>query len=684
MANDAELEGSYDSKDDSSLLEFIQSELKSARSAQGDWHKNAIEDYEFFAGHQWSDTDQGILDGQGRPPVTFNRILRTVNAVTGLEIQNRQEVTYIPRQEGDAPLDSLFTEAARWVRDSCDAEDEESEAFQDATICGIGWVNTRVEYEEDEEGRIIIERVDPMEMLVDPRAKKRNFDDARWVARVQRWSKPDIKLQWPNYDAGNSDSSFFNDPQDTARNYPVDMDYHNTKSPTEISHKGVEVIEFQLYKKYCIYRVAATDAMGQPQGMHDMTHDDFTAFSENATASGVTFEHAKIPKRQYRRVFITGSQILENLDCPVQKFTYRAITGFRDSTNHTFFGIVSLMKDPQRWANKWLSQIMHIINSGAKNGYLYEEGAIADQREFEDEVAKPGSNTKLTNGALAEGRIQPKRAPEYPQGVDRLLQYALESINDVPGVNMEIMGIDNKDVPATVAIQRKASGITVLAPLFDSLRRYRKENGRVLAEFMQKYIADGRLIRIVGQKGAQYVPLFKDKTALIYDVIIDDAPTSPNMKNQVFAILGQMLPMLMSAGLPVPPEVLDYMPIPTALATQWKVLLAQNKADPDKQKLQQIHMMLEQIRVEGELAKADETRSKAMLNQAQAQQASATAQNETALAMQKTGAGQSEVMQEASQKDQQFILDNVRKDLELFAKIKRQKIESDFKMKNGE
>jgi len=125
---------------------------------------------------------------------------------------------------------------------------------------------------------------------------------------------------------------------------------------------------------------------------------------------------------------------------------------------------------------------------------------------------------------------------------------------------------------------------------FDALRRYRKEQGRVLAYFIQEYISDGRLIRILGNNGQeQYIPLLRDHMTLENDVVVDDAPTSPNMKERVFGILAQLIPQLMQEGFPVPPEVLDYLPLPEGLVKKWKENVQQRQSQPNPEviKMQQ-------------------------------------------------------------------------------------------------
>src|SRR5262245_59744457 len=163
------------------------------------WHKEARLDFDFRAGEQWPEEDKRYMeDAQKRACLVFNTIDPVIDIVTGSEITNRQEVRYVPRQIGAAPVNELLTEAARWFRDECDAEHEESNAFADAATCGMGWTETRLDYEDNPNVKPMVIRIDPIEMVWDAGAKQANLIDARRIYRVQR-KVPlrDAKEKWP-------------------------------------------------------------------------------------------------------------------------------------------------------------------------------------------------------------------------------------------------------------------------------------------------------------------------------------------------------------------------------------------------------------------------------------------------------------------------------------------------------
>lgn len=161
---------------DVELYERLKAWFIEDRRAQIEWYRDAEADFAFHAGHgQWEEADRARLKGQNRPCVTFNRIAPAVAAVVGMEVANRQEVRFLPRTTsgrtipvvdpatGQAIAQSapgaddqgpaeLYTGAAIYLRDQCNAEDEESDAFQDTAICGMGWTETRVDYDDDRPG----------------------------------------------------------------------------------------------------------------------------------------------------------------------------------------------------------------------------------------------------------------------------------------------------------------------------------------------------------------------------------------------------------------------------------------------------------------------------------------------------------------------------------------------------
>lgn len=570
--------------DDERIIHEIKTNLRRSKDHLSDWYNEARNAYDYFAGNQWSVEDLQQLRESRRPAIVFNRIPRVINAIAGLEIENRQEVVYTPRETGDAIASEILTGAADWVRDQCDAEDEESQAFKDALMCGIGWTETRLDFEVDPDGAIIIERVDPLEMVWDITAKKRNLDDAMWIAREKKYKKKDFHAIWPD-----ADVDMLTAAQDPKGLQPHDRQiapwYINDQSSKDQRQKDfIEVVQYQKWIRVPFYRVQDTQ-----NDIIEMTEKEFKKMEKFIVAND--FRYIKQTRRVFKQYFVAGEQMLEKGNCPINKFTFRAMTGMLDRNRNYWFGMISIMRDPQMWANKWLSQTLHIFNSNAKGGYFVETGAIKDPRQAERSIAT-SNITYLNEGGLQQ--IQKKEPPNFPQGIDGLLQYAIGSVSELVGVSLESLGQEKSEVSGVLAAERKRTTITIVADFFDALRRYRKESGRVLADFIISYISDGRLVRISGPGLGKYVPLVKDQMNFTYDIVVDDTPTSPNQKERVFATLMQLLPTMLESGIPIPKEILEFAPLPASLIRDWQELINKQEEAASQDQSEQIK---EQVRL---------------------------------------------------------------------------------------
>jgi hypothetical protein len=294
----------------------------------------------------------------------------------------------------------------------------------------------------------------------------------------------------------------------------------------------------------------------------------------------------KSKRKVYRQAYL-GAVLLEIGDAPCKDhFSFQAMTGKRDRNKNTFYGLVRAMKDPARWSNKWMSQTMHIMNSTSKGGIAAERGGFFDNdADGESSWAKSETVTYLKPGALSgqNPKFIAKPTSQFPQSSFELMQYAVTSLRDVSGVNVEILGMQQgASQAAQLDLQRKQSALTILQPLFDSLRRYRKSQGRLLLYLIENYLSDGRLVKIVGQDEAQYVPLVKQEGAnSSYDVIVDESPTSANQKEATWAMLQQLLPVI---GKMLPPAtwlaLLKYSPLPTSAQKDISDSIQQSQSSP--------------------------------------------------------------------------------------------------------
>ncbi|MDN5249293.1 MAG: portal protein [Alphaproteobacteria bacterium] len=514
------------------------------------WRQKAREDYEFYNGEQWSGEDRLVLQRNRRPVMTFNRIAPLVNAVIGAEINNRRQVRFIPRNLGEAKADDMLTGLGEWFRYTANAVDEESEAFADTVIAGMGWVDTGLDFDNSADGVPMMQRLDPFKMAWDCNATKSNLTDATRMWYVDEKPIDQLREMFPDIDEAQLDAAW-------ARRAPG-----AAKSGDMVTIVEARWFEYQ-------------EAFQAP----DIITGEKRVYSAEKLAELLqdfpNLPHHRFRQRIVKRAFL-GAELLGDPDSPLvphNQLGWECITGYYNRAERQFYGLVRPTKDPQRWANKFFSQVMHVLNSQAKGGLLAERGAFDDDAQAEESFARADQITWLRNGALSATapRIQPKPAAQFPSGFFQLFEESKNAIMQVTGLSPEFIGTREVNQPGILENQRRQSSLNLLAYIFNSLKKYRKRQAMLVLHLLQNYLSDGRMVRIIGEENQQYVPLTRAVCAQReYDVIVDDAPTTANEKERTFAILQQILPMIAPYLTPqMGLEMLKYTPLPASLIEKW-------------------------------------------------------------------------------------------------------------------
>jgi hypothetical protein len=480
----------------------------------------------------------------------------------------------------------------------------------------------RISYDEEPDGMYVETAVDPLEMYWDRAARSKNLTDARRVFRVRK-----MTLDEARDFAKSLGADVFDDDldavwaigKDTDPAKPVEERRLRSENSSGFSDKHeVHIVHAQWTERKPVYRVA--DAVtGQ---VLELDEERFGEYQQLAGQHGLQYSHVRQTRIVRKQAFLGATILGEVTECPGKdRFTFQCITGERDRNKGTWFGLIRLMRDPQMYSNKFLVQTLHILNTTAKGGVLAEADAFQNQREAQDTYAQPDAITFTAKGAISGGKIIPKPGAGDPSGYKDLLEFSISSIRDVTGINLELLGMRDANQPGVLEAQRKQAAMTILATMFDSLRRFRKQVGRVRLAFIQQFLADGRLIRIMGEDGVQQaVPLLRDQTLGDYEVIIEDAPTSPNQKQETWQFLLQLMPMF--KGMMTPEAavlMLEYSPLPSKLVDQFKQMVEKANTPGEEQQMQkQLQIKAALTAIDKDDAAADKSRAGAILDLANA------------------------------------------------------------------
>lgn len=653
--------------DDMALVNVVKAKVKEFETFIGDWRDEAKLAFDMVAGHQWTEEEQNILKSQERVPVVFNRIAAFVRGVCGMEVSNRQSVKYLPREIGDIAPNEVMNSAAQWVRDGCNAEDEESESFRDMVICGLGCTETRLDYDSDPEGTVFVERRDPLRVGYDPTSCKKNVQDATWVYAFADYTKATLEAKWPD-NADEVMATMFPDEKGGIGSDFREQWYEGNDTSAK-NKDSIRVIQFQYYKDMVFYRIQ--DPTGQTQ---EIPAERFKKLKKVFDQEGV--KYVKIKKKQYRQAFVAGDVLLDDIPLPADEFTLKFLTGIRDRNKNYFYGMVRDAIDPQKWSNKFFSLAIDILATNPKGGLMAETDAFEDRQKAEEDWSNPRNIVWMRPGALRDNKVQQRHPSAPPPALDAMMGFAVSSMPQIMGINMEFLGLADRAQAGILESQRKQSAITTLAEFFSSLTLYRKVQGKCLMSMILKYLTDGRLIRIVGQENAQYVPLVRQPGFDKFDVVVDEAPNAPDVKARTWQALENLLPQLIKMGTPIPPEVVDYMPIPVSLSAKWKAELvkaqSKPKMSPEHEKMMQdMQKEMQTLQQENQQLK-QQSMSKMAELQMQRQEA------EAKLALQREeSAAQIELKRQVAELDAQIELAKIQAENEL----KREQALADIKLK---
>lgn len=602
-------------------FDTLKAQAEADWDALAKWRDAAEGEYAFKAGHQWTEEEKSALLERKRVPIVFNRVEVIVGSVAGSEINNRTEVRFIPREIGDAKPNEILSAGAEWFRDEGNAEDEESQAFEDMLICGVGFTETLLDYTSDSDGAPRVVRVDPLEMFWDCHAHRKGLQDASRVGRVRQIPLDEALEMFPGHDAEAIDATWI--AQDRGDDQPHTVlpgdQYKSGRKGTEDGGSPDTVTVVQMQYRVTVRAVEYVDpTSGQRK---EMDAADWSRLESQGLPMDAV-PHRKVTRRVWKQAFLGARSILlENQPCKDAP-TFQAMTGNRDRKEKRFYGLLRGMMDPQKFANKWLSQTLHIINSNAKGGIVLEESAVEDRAAFEISWAASDAVTFVRDGAISGGRFQPKPSTQMPAALMQLTEFAIGSIRDVSGVSLELMGMREATQAGVLEYQRRQASMTTLAGYFDALRFYRKRQGEVILGFLRDFIAPtGRLVRIVKDGLAQYVPLAVDAATRKYDVIVDDSPQAPNEKERAWTVLQQLIPVMQNAGMSLEDwaDVMDYAPLPSSFAEKLRAKAAEQQQQPDP--MQQVAQAAAQAEIAKTQSETQENESQVILNMARARQA---------------------------------------------------------------
>ena len=600
----------------------------------------------FYRGEQWDEADIATLDDQGRPALTINTILPTINTVIGEQSTRRADVQFKPRGSGMQETADLLTKLFMQISDNNKLDWIESQVFSDGLIQDRGWFDVRIDFSDHIQGEVRITPKDPLDIIIDPDAKE--YDPKTWneIFETKWMSIDDIEEIYGQKKADKlrvlaevgstlgSDSIEYEEERygDTYTG-EYSSDYPNNPEEAK-AIRSIRVIERQHYKlKKCMFYVdpVTGDQREVPYNWGERKRKKF------ADDMGLYIITKTIKKVKWT---VTADTVVLFDDwSPYDHFTL--VPYFPYWRRGKPFGMVRNLISPQEQLNKISSQELHIVNTTANSGWVVESGSLTGMTadDLEEHGAETGLVLEFNRGSTPPSKIPPN---QIPTGLDRISQKAAINIKTISGISDAMLGTDSPEVSG-IAIQAKQNrGVLMIQVPLDNLKKTRHYLAEKILNLVQSYYTEERIIQITDEADPykQRVPLVvnqmtpegrivNDLTLGEYDVIINDAPARDNFDEVQFAEAIE----LRKAGVPVPNDLIveySHLAKKAMVADRIRQLEGTAPPTPEQAQLQQFQMESQIRSTQLEIAKleAEVTRlqSETALNVAKTQSTEADPQ----------------------------------------------------------
>lgn len=595
----------------------------------------------YYRGDQWDEFDMQTLDDQGRPALTINTILPTINAVLAEQSTKKADIQFKPRGGGNQEIADVLTKVYAQISDNNKLDWVEAQVFSDGLIQDRGYFDVRVDFDDHVNGEIRIEAKDPLDILIDPDAK--HYDPRTWNEIFEtKWMSLDeveevygqkpadqLRMLAETGTTLGSDSMEYEEE----RYGETDQDGYGQQYPADPESarmlRSIRVIERQYYQlKDCMYYVdpVTGDQREIPYNWGKKKREQF------ADTYGLDIIQKKM--RKVRWTVTADTVVLFDDWSPYGHFTI--VPYFPYFRRGKPFGMVRNLLSPQEQLNKITSQELHIVNTTANSGWIVENGSLSGMTadDLEEHGAETGLVLEFNRGSTPPSKIPPN---QIPTGLDRLGQKAAANIKQISGISEAMLGMDSPEVSGVAIKQKQNRGSLLLQVPLDNLAKTRQYLAEKILQLVQAYYTEERIIQVTDESDP-YKPrkklrvnemspegaVINDLTIGEYDVIVGTAPARDNFDEMQFAEAIE----LRQVGVPIPDDmIVEYSHLSRKADIAERIRQMQGTAPPSEQQLQlQQFQMESQIRsTQLEIAKLEaevtKLQSETALNAAKVEQA---------------------------------------------------------------
>jgi hypothetical protein len=477
---------------------------------------------DYVAGIQWDPKDIKILSESGRPYLTINKILATVDHLVGEQLYSRSEIGFRPaRGMANAEVADAISKTYMNVAQSNKMSWVRTDVFADGIVTGRGYFDARIDMNTNFMGDIVVKRENPELVMLDPDASE--YDPETWsdVGRSSWVSLQDIRMLYGDRLA--------NELAPIEPGYaPYDFSDDDFVRDGTFASKSSQGRRRAVAQTYFPYGVQKFYRLFERQFYHlvnasvfvDTVHGEIVPIPEVWTRDRIGYFMEQNPEvhvmrkmvRKIRWVVSSGPVTLHDSWSPYNYLTIIPFfPHFRQGRTH---GVVEHLISPQKAFNKSRSQELHVINTSANSGWITEQDNVVNMTDHQ--LENRGAQTGLVIVVKNISGIEKINPNQIPTGLDRASYKAEEDMKNIAGVSDAQTGFAREDVSGKALKANQSAGSTSFAPLFDNLDRTDNLTGKRVLNLIQTFYTEPRLLHIFGTKPGQ-----GDEAIVINEVTVE-------------------------------------------------------------------------------------------------------------------------------------------------------------------
>ncbi len=563
------------------------------------WNQ-AFEDERFYLNKQWSNDDLMWLKQQKRKARVYNRCRRLVSIISGYEMRNRLSLKIGPYGIEDDPVAEQYTGLLLHAMTFSNGYDVISECFQKGPlVTGLGWIEP---FLDATTGLLRYKRRPYSHIAPDPCMSQVDMSDCGFLIARETLTKVQIKQIVPNDDGqhafiddlntGGFDEKFERMPFARKR---VNEDMMIYDRFWERSGKQVKKL-LQL-----------DNGIKHPW---NGTKAELEEFMQLTNGRFVLIEEWE--RSMNLRIFVQNRLVWEGPE-PLHINTYPLVPMFGYFTPESteddvrVQGVVRTLRDPQSNYNQRMMQMVDLVEGAINSGWIAESGSVKDERM----LYQTGQAGVIWTGKGKLDAIKRIVPHGIPDSFFTLAGFDAKNMDEIPGVNEELFGTDDKDIPGIRSNMRTGAALTSLQPLYNNMRSSKRHVGLLSTKIFQMNYDSQTIQRILNKPVDENFYL---RDLLTYDCVPTEGIFTDTQKQMFY----EELKIMQKEGAPIPwSAIIKWSPVQFSKELQ-QILQqgeqAQSQAQQHRQRQEQLLMMMQQAQIAADLGRAEERRTQALEN----------------------------------------------------------------------